>query len=40
LELRRINPRENPLFAIIFGSTTDKQEIRKILEIDVKDYII
>ena len=39
LEVRRINYKENPLFAVIFGSTTDEQEIRKILELKTKDYI-
>ena len=40
LEVRRINFRENPLFAIIFGSLTDKREINRILNLKIKDYII
>ena len=39
LELRRINYKDNPLFAVIFGSTKDKQEIRRILALKTKDYI-
>lgn len=40
LEVRRINPKENPLFAIIFGSTTSKDEVVKILSLHTKDYIV
>ena len=40
LELRRINFKENPLFAIIFGSTNSKDEVIKILSLKTKDYII
>ena len=40
LELRRINFKENPLFAIIFGSTSSKDEVIKILSLKTKDYII
>lgn len=39
LEVRRINFRENPLFAVVFGSTTDKNEVVKILSLKTKDYI-
>ena len=39
LELRRINPHNNPLFAVIFGSTKDKDEIKRILALKTKDYI-
>ncbi len=39
LELRRINFQNNPLFAVIFGSTTDKEEIKRILELKTKDYV-
>jgi len=39
LEVRRINPRNNPLFAIIFGQTNDKEEIKQILQLKTKDYI-
>ena len=38
LELRRINPKNNPLFAIIFGSTDDKNEIKNILSLKTRDY--
>ncbi len=40
LEVRRINPHENPLFAIIFGSTTSKEEVVKILSLKTEDYVI
>ncbi len=40
LEVRRINYKENPLFAIIFGSTESKEEVIKILSLKTKDYII
>ncbi len=40
LEVRRINPDENPLFAIIFGSTTNKEEVVKILSLKTEDYVI
>lgn len=39
LEVRRINYKENPLFAVIFGYTDDKSEIRRILGLKTKDYI-
>ncbi len=39
LELRRINPKKNPIFAIIFGITQDKDEIVNILQLKTKDYI-
>ena len=38
LELRRINYHEHPLFAVIFGFTTDRDEIHRILELKTKDY--
>ncbi len=40
LEVRRINPKNNPLFAIIFGSTTSKDEVLRILSLKTKDYVI
>lgn len=40
LEVRRINYKENPLFAVVFGSTTDKNEVVNILSLKTKDYII
>ena len=40
LEVRRINPKENPLFAIIFGSTTNKDEVVNILSLKTEDYVI
>lgn len=39
LEVRRINPHNNPLAAIVFGSTPHKDEILKILAIKTKEYI-
>ncbi len=39
LEVRRINPRHNPLAAIVFGSTSHKEEILKILALKTKDYV-
>ena len=40
LEVRRIDYRTNPLFAIVFGSTTSKDEVLKILALKTKGYII
>ena len=40
LELRRINFTENPLFAVIFGSTTNENEIKKIMSLKTKDFIL
>ena len=40
LEVRRINPKNNPLFAIIFGYTQDREEVKQILQLNTKDYII
>ena len=39
LEVRRINPRNNPLYAIIFGHTEDKEEIKQILQLKTSDYV-
>ena len=39
-EVRRINPKNNPLFAIIFGYTQDREEVKQILQLNTKDYII
>ena len=39
LELRRINPKQNPLFAVIFGSTDNEDEIQNILKLNTRDYI-
>ena len=38
LELRRIDPHKHPLFAIIFGSTNNMNEIQRILEVNTIDY--
>ena len=38
LELRKINPKCNPLFAVIFGSTNNKDEIQEILKLNTRDY--
>lgn len=40
LELRRINPHNHPLFAVIFGSTEDKEEISRILELRTNDFTV
>ena len=40
LELRRIDFENNPLFAIIFGSTRSKSEVIKILSLKTKDFVI
>lgn len=40
LEVRRINYRENPLFAIIFGSTKSKDEVVRILSLKTSDYVL
>ena len=39
LELRRIDPHKHPLFAVIFGSTNNLDEVKRILEIKTSDYI-
>ena len=39
LELRKINPKCNPLFAIVFGHTNSKSEVRDILSLKTKSYI-
>jgi hypothetical protein len=39
LEVRRINFKNNPLFAVIFGQTYDKEEIMNILQLKTKDYV-
>lgn len=40
LELRRINFKQNPLFAVIFGSTSDKHEIGRIIELNTQNFIL
>lgn len=40
LEVRRVNFKSNPLFAIVFGHTNDKNEIINILSFKTKDYVI
>ena len=40
LEVRRIDFHNNPLFAIIFGSTTSMEEVHKILALKTKNYIV
>ena len=39
LELRRINPRQNPLFAIVFGRTNSMKEIREILQLNMANFV-
>lgn len=38
LELRRINPKDNPLFAVIFGSTYSSEEVKNILRLKTRDF--
>lgn len=40
LEVRRINPKSHPLFAVIFGFTDNNEEINRILQLKTKDYTI
>lgn len=40
LEVRRIDPQKNPLFAVIFGSTTNREEVLNILRLKTRDYVI
>lgn len=40
LEVRRIDPENNPLFAVIFGSTKSKEEVLNILRLKTRDYVI
>ena len=40
LELRQIDYTYHPLFAVIFGSTTSKNEINRILSLNTKDFIL
>ena len=40
LEVRRIDYRNNPLFAVIFGSTQNKDEVENILALKTKDYLL
>jgi len=39
LELRRINYKTHPLFAIIFGSTADREELQRIVTAKTENYI-
>jgi len=39
LEVRKINYKKNPLFAVIFGKTESKDEISKILKLRTSDYV-
>ena len=39
LEVRRIDYKNNPLFAVIFGFTQNKEEVKQILRLNTKDYI-
>ncbi len=39
LEVRRINHQNNPLFAIVFGSTDSMEEVEKILSLKTSIYI-
>lgn len=39
LDFRKIDYKEKPLFAVIFGEAENKEEITKILELDIHDFI-
>ena len=39
LDYRKIDFVNKPIFAVIFGETSSKDEINKILELDMKDFI-
>ena len=39
LELRRIDYKQHPLFAIIFGSTLEEKELTRIVNVKTEDYI-
>ena len=39
LEFREINYKEKPLFAILFGETETQEEITRILQLNMKDFI-
>lgn len=39
LDFRKINYLEKPLFAVIFGEAQDMNEINRILQLDMKDFI-
>ncbi len=40
LDFRKIDYKEKPLFAVIFGEAKDREEINKILEMDVNDFVV
>lgn len=40
LEVRRIDPSQNPIAAVVFGSTMKKDEVLKILALNMKDFVI
>ena len=39
LDYRKIDFRNKPIFAVIFGETDSRDEINRILELDVHNYI-
>ncbi len=40
LEVRRIDPAQNPVAIIVFGSTFNKNEVLKVLSLKTNDYLI
>ena len=39
LEIRKIDPKNNPVFAIVFAKTPDLEEIKNILKVDMSQFI-
>lgn len=39
LVIRKIDPNQNPVFAIVFAQTNDIEEIKKLLALDMKQFI-
>ena len=40
LEIRKINPVENPVFTIVFAKTNDEREMKNHLKLNMKDFIV
>ena len=40
LEVRKINPNNNPVFAIVFAKTNSIEEIKNLLKLDMRDFIV
>ena len=39
LEIRKIDAKKNPVFAIVFAKTIAIDEIKNLLKLDMKDFI-